>query len=79
MTDRPTASFEVRTSDADQTRDLGVADGILPHVSYYLGGWVSAVEVADLSDDDLAEIRATRLRERLQYVDMFVAEGGGSS
>ncbi|EJU35416.1 hypothetical protein HMPREF1155_0598 [Slackia sp. CM382] len=23
--------------------------------------------------------RATRLRERLQYVDMFAAEGGGSS
>lgn len=29
MTDRPTASFEVRTSDADQTRDLGVDLGRL--------------------------------------------------
>ena len=29
MTDRPTASFEVRTSDADQTRDLGADLGRL--------------------------------------------------
>ena len=29
MTDRPTASFEVRTSGADQTRDLGADLGRL--------------------------------------------------